>query len=154
MPLGPYRARNGDDDMRIRLLLVFAIMTWWLRAYPCVVRFLSTIGVAGCLFASAAAFGQESTRVIAQGATPQGRYQIVFSPFARADTFLLDSETGRIWQLSKYVDRQGEPVVWEPMTRLDSVDDFLRFNAAFEKKPLTPASKPVSTPPQLRPPRQ
>jgi hypothetical protein len=81
MPLSAYRARD-DDDMRMMPLLVFAIMAWWLRAYPCVVRFLRTIGVAGCLFASAAAFAQESTRVIAQGATPQERYQIVFSPFA------------------------------------------------------------------------
>ena len=31
-----------------------------------------------------------------------GRYQIVINPTVRADTFLLDSETGRVWQMTQY----------------------------------------------------
>jgi hypothetical protein len=47
------------------------------------------------------------------------RFRIVFSPHARADTFLLDTQTGRVWQL---MGLNGEPTAWTPMTRLDSAE--------------------------------
>jgi hypothetical protein len=41
-----------------------------------------------------------------------GRYQIVNSTLVRADTFLLDTWTGRVWQI--VVDKAGNPL-WQEM---------------------------------------
>ena len=60
-------------------------------------------------------------------ATPPGRYQIVINPQVRADTFLLDTATGRIWQIVKFTDLDGEPTAWDLMDRLDGPSDFLTF---------------------------
>lgn len=49
-----------------------------------------------------------------------GRFVIVFSPLVRADTFLLDTQSGRIWTPTKYEDLVGEPTVWEDMLIIDS----------------------------------
>lgn len=49
-----------------------------------------------------------------------GRYQIVMSPIARVDTFLLDTVTGRSWQLTQYSDLPGKPMVWQSMDRFDT----------------------------------
>lgn len=57
---------------------------------------------------------------------PQGRYQIVISPHAARDTFLLDTETGRVWALTAFVFLNGEPVVWKLMPRIDDDDDYAR----------------------------
>ncbi len=56
---------------------------------------------------------------VATAASPapqNGRYAIVFSPNVRADTFLLDTKTGNVWQQVKYTDLDGEPMVWTEMT--------------------------------------
>jgi hypothetical protein len=37
---------------------------------------------------------------------PVGRFQIVFSPHLRKDTYLLDTETGRVWV--SYGDKNGD----------------------------------------------
>jgi hypothetical protein len=55
-----------------------------------------------------------------QATSGAGRYQIFFSPHARADTFLIDTQTGKIWSRTKYTDIKGEPEVWELEERLDS----------------------------------
>jgi hypothetical protein len=41
-----------------------------------------------------------------------GRYQIVASALVRADTFLLDTWTGRVWQI--VIDKAGSPL-WQEM---------------------------------------
>jgi hypothetical protein len=38
-----------------------------------------------------------------------GRYQIVFSSHARADTFLLDTQTGKIWARTSFTFLGGRP---------------------------------------------
>jgi hypothetical protein len=48
-----------------------------------------------------------------------GRFQIVINPNLRADTFLLDSATGRTWKPVQWTDVQGSPVVWEFQERVD-----------------------------------
>lgn len=53
-----------------------------------------------------------------------GRYQIVINPTVRADTFLLDSQTGRIWQVVQYDELVGEPSIWEYRTRIDNEEQF------------------------------
>lgn len=49
-----------------------------------------------------------------------GRYQIVFGPFARADVYLLDSETGKIWHPVTFTDVAGGPEVWMPQDKIDN----------------------------------
>lgn len=67
---------------------------------------------------------------------PVGRYQIVFSPNVRADTFLLDTQKGRVWQMTKFSDLPGEPTAWNEMDVIDSTgevgikfSEFLQQNA-------------------------
>lgn len=49
-----------------------------------------------------------------------GRFQIVMNPQVRADTFLVDTENGRIWQQVRYTDVKGEPLVWQYQERVDN----------------------------------
>jgi hypothetical protein len=66
----------------------------------------------------------QSERAVAQSVAPtSGRYQMVISPTIRADTFLLGTQTGKIWQRIKFNDLEGEPEVWEAQTRLDSAQE-------------------------------
>ena len=52
--------------------------------------------------------------------TSAPRYQIVFSPHVRADTFLLDTATGQTWQQVQYTDIEGQPEIWRPRERPDN----------------------------------
>ena len=63
---------------------------------------------------------QAATR---SGATAEGRFQIVMRDGVRADTFLLDTQEGRVWRLTQLTDIDGQPSVWLPMERIDSADD-------------------------------
>jgi hypothetical protein len=49
------------------------------------------------------------------------------NPQVRADTFLLDTATGKIWQMAKLTDMKGEPVVWQYMERLDNPLDVINL---------------------------
>jgi hypothetical protein len=55
---------------------------------------------------------------------PQGPYQIVMSPHGARDTFLINTETGRVWQLTVFTFLNGEPVVWNAMPRIDNDNDY------------------------------
>lgn len=48
------------------------------------------------------------------------RYQIVFNPGVRADTFMIDTQKGKVWQMAKITDVESQPTVWQPMTVIDS----------------------------------
>jgi hypothetical protein len=65
-----------------------------------------------------------------------GRYQIIINPQARTDTFLLDTATGRVWQLVKYGDLNDEPSVWQQMNRIDNDADLkkLQKERGFKKQ--------------------
>ena len=65
----------------------------------------------------------------------QGRYQIVTSPHNARDTFLLDTETGRVWQLTVFSFLNDEPVVWNVMPRIDDDDDYAKLLREHGKKP-------------------
>lgn len=47
------------------------------------------------------------------------RYQIIFSPHVRADTFLLDTQKGKVWQLTSFPDLEGKPTAWKPVLVID-----------------------------------
>lgn len=70
-----------------------------------------------------------------------GRYQIVMSPIARADTFLLDTVTGRIWRLEKYSELPGEPLAWTSMDRFDTNKAIVDWAERY--KALTTEPRPI-----------
>lgn len=74
-----------------------------------------------------------------------GRYQIFFSPHARADVYLLNTETGQIWKPititnAKDTNLKDAPEVWVYQDRIDSESQF-DYWMAFHKPP-------AATPPQ------
>ena len=76
-----------------------------------------------------------SINAIAEEISQQGRYQIVFGPHARADMYLLDTWTGKVWQNVKLVDMESEPNVWDIMDRVDGKKDYLEWiNSHLSKK--------------------
>lgn len=67
------------------------------------------------------------------------RYQIVFSPHARADVYLLDTSTGAIWQPKTYTDLEGQPEIWVladwAKTKADFWDLVNRYGFKKDKAP-------------------
>jgi hypothetical protein len=59
-----------------------------------------------------------------------GRYQLVINPTVRADTFLVDTKTGRIWSRTKITDIVGEPEVWMAEPRMDNEQEFTAWGAS------------------------
>ena len=47
------------------------------------------------------------------------RFQIVSNPHARVDTFLLDTQKGKVWRMTRITDLEDQPTVWEPMEIID-----------------------------------
>jgi hypothetical protein len=73
------------------------------------------IVIAGLLLAIGAIVG-----VVGQRLLEKDRYQIVISPHLRADTFLLDTTTGRVWTPTQYTSYEGDPKAWSVVPRLDN----------------------------------
>jgi len=48
-----------------------------------------------------------------------GRYRVSFSPHGIKDTFLVDTQEGRVWRMVTAVDVPGEPSLWSRVPRLD-----------------------------------
>jgi len=71
----------------------------------------------------------------ANAPNPQGRYQIVMSPHNARDTFLLDTETGRVWELTVFSFLNDEPVVWNATPRMDNDDDYAKVVSDHGRKP-------------------
>ena len=66
-----------------------------------------------------------------------GRYQIVFSPHARADSYLLDTVTGRTWEHAIHKTYKGEPTFWVEEDRVDIgliTTDYLKLLQKYGKK--------------------
>jgi hypothetical protein len=64
------------------------------------------------------------------------------SPHNARDTFLIDTETGRIWQLTVFSFLNDEPAVWNVMPRIDNDDDRAKIIADYGKKSRsTPAAR-------------
>lgn len=63
-----------------------------------------------------------------------GRYQLFFSPHARADVYLIDTETGKIWKPititnAKDTNLKSAPEVWVYQERVDNERDFDAWTA-------------------------
>jgi hypothetical protein len=53
-------------------------------------------------------------------ASTMGRYQLVFNPSVRADTFLLDTQTGKVWIRTQITNVKGTPDIWKYQDRIDN----------------------------------
>jgi hypothetical protein len=100
--------------------------------------------LAGLAFATCAAAQEPRSDLFSQ---QPGRYQIVINPQVRADTFLLDTATGRVWQLVKFTDINA--TAWQIMKRLDSELDLVKLIG--EQGIKTKEPEPVSLPPIVTP---
>ena len=82
-----------------------------------------------------------STQAFAQAGPVggSGRYVIVHSPHIQRDTVLLDTLTGKTWQLQEHAYREGTPVVWTPMYREDNPAEYAELQKYYpQKKPISP----------------
>jgi hypothetical protein len=86
-----------------------------------------------CAIAQTARTPQPAKQPTAVNAAPAqshvGKYQLFFSPHARADVYLVDTETGKIWKPititnAKDTNLQTAPEVWVYQERIDSARDF------------------------------
>ncbi len=59
--------------------------------------------------------------------TTNGRYQIVTSPVTARNTFMLDTQTGKVWQFTQFTDLVDDPTVWLFQPRIDSDQEMARF---------------------------
>lgn len=98
------------------------------------------------------AAAQDQPKIAPPTVAPQfhGRYQIVISPFSERNTYLLDTETGAVWQLQVFNSLNGEPLVWNLMPRVSSDDDMARVVSQFGKKPGAKTTQPTSISPEPR----
>jgi hypothetical protein len=76
-----------------------------------------------------------------------GRYQIVINPQVARYTFLVDTATGRVWQLTTYTDLNDSPLTWSIMPRVDNDADISRLAMEHGVRPkegasTTPPAKP------------
>src|ERR1700730_401027 len=93
-----------------------------MKALACIVALL--------LLSGAVIFAQTKTSPSSSQATlVPGRYQIVMHPTIRADAYLLDTQTGRVWHRVQFTDVDGKPDVWVIQDRTDSPDELSQWEA-------------------------
>jgi hypothetical protein len=73
-----------------------------------------------------------------------GRYQILMNPQLVRNTFLLDTATGRVWQLTTFTDVNDTPSVWTIMPR---VDNDMEISQLVRERGLKPKEPSLSPPP-------
>lgn len=78
-----------------------------------------------------------------------GRYQLFFSPHARADVYLVDTETGRIWKPMIVNNASDDnfktpPEVWVYQYRIDSGTDFDVWMGLHQPPAKTTTTTPTS----------
>ena len=66
------------------------------------------------------AYAQTNSTQVPQSQAISGRYQIITSPVVARNTFLLDTQTGKIWQLTQFTNLKDEPMAWMIQPRLDT----------------------------------
>jgi|SRR6185437_10418542 len=63
-----------------------------------------------------------------------GRFQIIINPNIRADTFLLDTQTGKVWKPVTFTDVKGDPEVWRPENKFDNDAELAKWVLSQEPK--------------------
>lgn len=85
------------------------------------------VAVAILLFCSLG-FAQQPKHPIKTDVQPGApRYQLFVNPEVRADTFLLDTVTGKVWQRTHFSSLLDEPDAWIAQDRIDSDEEFLAW---------------------------
>lgn len=70
------------------------------------------------------------------------RYQLFQNPNVRADTFMIDTQKGKVWRMTTITDVETQPTVWQPMVVIDGTGDTGITNKEFlERYPLTNKKK-------------
>jgi hypothetical protein len=81
-----------------------------------------------------ALLAQTARPAVSAPAARDGRFQIVINPEVRADTFLLDTQTGRMWRPAQYKELEGEPVVFVPFDKVDNAAELSAWLARRKSK--------------------
>jgi len=89
--------------------------------------------VAGGFWGGQTVLSEPQAKPTTVGTPLAGRYQIFYSPHMRADTFLLDTETGKTWGRIDFSDLPGKPTVW---MWEDRVDDQQELNEWYAERAL------------------
>lgn len=85
---------------------------------------MKLISIAALVIATIAILNQTPRASAQHDSLPaDGRFQIVINPNVRADTFLVDTATGKIWQRATFTDLQGSPDAWVAQPRLDNASE-------------------------------
>lgn len=63
----------------------------------------------------------------ATGDARDGRFQIVMRDGLRADTFLLDTHEGRVWQMTEFSFLDGKPTAWLFTERIDTSAELTEY---------------------------
>lgn len=63
-----------------------------------------------------------------------GRYLIVHNQHDERETMLLDTATGKTWELTEFPELKGSPMGWEEVPRLDTLQDWESFVASHHRK--------------------
>lgn len=104
---------------------------------------IASIIIGGAIVISPHVRPRAAQKTLPPAAPELGRYTIVFSPHVRADTYLLDTKTGTVWQPTKYTDVINEPTVWSREARADSTAELVgilnRHGFKPDKNKQTPA---------------
>jgi|SRR5580704_12656698 hypothetical protein len=97
-------------------------------------RYIVVLSLVATLCAATAVMVRgQSARTTDTGAS--GRYQIIFNPNVRADTFLLDTQTGKVWLRTTYTDLDGKPDVWEYQDRADNPEQLHSWISSHRTNP-------------------
>ena len=93
------------------------------------------------LLSGICAFTADQNSDSAKTATPShvGRYQLYFGPHARADIYLVDTETGKIWtpitiENKLDINLKRAPEVWIYQERVDNQREFDIWSLAHKDK--------------------
>ena len=114
-------------------------------------KILATITIL-CLISTAVIFGQTRSQQPTETKMNPGRYQLVINPNVRADTFLLDTQTGRIWMPTEYTNlgpipgMGPKPTVWQFQDRVDNQEELARWIQIKKDELLNTAKRPPVTP--------
>ena len=95
------------------------------------------------LLLPAQCLAQDSKRPTVQQQSQDGRYVVVFGPFARADVFMIDSHTGRVWH--NVVDSKDRNLFEEVPVQKSDNDSFRDYIARIraEAQQKSPAGQQV-----------
>ena len=75
------------------------------------------VGFLGCFLLGGSGQSQQATPRLLSDTAP--RFQIVMRNDVRADTFLLDTQMGRVWARTQFTDLASQPEVWICEDRID-----------------------------------